>query len=360
MRREDGRIPVAVLGATGRVGSRIVRMLADHPWFRLAEVLASERSAGHQYGNAVRVGESPPPGASGLTVRRVGETIEADLVFSALPSHRAGPVEVEYAERGHMVVSNASAHRLDDGVPLLVPEVNPDHLAAIRRRPSGGAIVTNPNCSTIGLALSLAPLERAFGLEAVRVVTLQAASGAGHPGVSSLDLIDNVIPFVEDEEEKIERETRRIFGRADSEGHVRPADLALSAQCTRVPVLDGHTKCVAVSLAEDPGEQRVREAWGAFRGPPQELGLPTAPDPPVLYRERRDHPQPRLHRDAAGGMAVSVGRLRPCRLLDYRFVSVSHNTVRGAAGGALLCAEMIVASSRVELSVDLDQTGGRG
>lgn len=345
----DPRIPVAVLGATGSVGQRFVELLASHPWFRLAEVCASERSAGRPYREAVRwmQGVPLPKAAGDLLVEACVPPVRSTLVFSALDSGVAGPVEEAFAAAGHLVVSNARNHRMHPRVPLLVPEVNPDHLALLPAQPwAPGGIITNPNCSTIGLTLALKPLQDAFGIRSVRVVTMQAVSGAGIPGVSSMEIVDNLVPFIAGEEEKVETEPRKILGRLDGEG-VAPADLILSAQCNRVPVLDGHTGCVWVALRREPSPGEILEAWRGFSGEPQRLGLPSAPDPVVVHLEGDAVPQPRLHRGLGGGMAVSVGRLRPAPGGEFTFVTLSHNTIRGAAGGAILCGELALARGLV-------------
>ena len=347
MRRK--KIPVAVLGATGGVGRRMVQLLADHPWFEVTAVTASDRSAGLRYGTAVggSLASWCPAEVAELELQRSEPGLEPVLVFSALDASVAGEIETGFAIHGHCVVSNARNHRLDPGVPLLVPEVNPDHLALLRVQKSGdGALVTNPNCSTIGLALVLKPLWDAFGIDSVSVVTLQAISGAGLTGVHALDIQDNVVPFIEGEEEKIRRELPKILGKLGG-GNVEPASINVSAACNRVPVLDGHTECVSVALGTDAPIEEVREAWESFRGVPQHLKLPTAPDRPVHYAGTSHGPQPRSHRGLEGGMAVSVGRLRPDAVLDYQFVTVSHNMIRGAAGGSILCAELLVAGEHV-------------
>ncbi len=347
------RLPVTVLGATGLVGQRFVALLAGHPWFELGAVAASERSQGARYGDTVRWRlETPAPEAAlALPVRAPTpeDVLSGGIVFSALPTDEAREIEPRFAAAGALVFSNASAYRMEPDVPLIVPEINPGHLDALRaqreRRGWRGAIVTNPNCSTIGLTLALAPLLR-FGLRRVLVTTLQAASGAGYPGVASLDLLDNVVPYIGGEEEKIESETRKILGAwEDSAGFAPLAadETRLSATCTRVPVRDGHLECVSVELAEHAEPEELIAAWHAFGGEPQERGLPSAPQPVVLYREDVDRPQPLRDRMAGGGMAVTVGRLRRCEALDYKFVCLSHNTIRGAAGAALLNAELAVA-----------------
>lgn len=339
------RLRAAVLGATGSVGQRFVQLLDRHPWFELIELAASERSAGRPYGEVVDwvLPGAAPPAAADLRVGEVDGPLEAEVVFSALDASLAGPLEERRAREGRLVVSNASSHRMDRDVPLLVPEVNADHLELLARQDLGrGALVANPNCTTAGLVLALAPLARAFGLRRVFVTTLQAVSGAGLAGPRALDLVDNLLPHIPGEEEKVERETRRILGHLTDAG-VEPADVGLSAHCTRVPVLDGHTLCASVELGRRAPPADLRAAWETFRGPPQELALPSAPTHPVVVLEDPDAPQPRRHRDLERGMATLVGRLRPCPLLDARFTLLSHNTIRGAAGGALLAAELVIA-----------------
>lgn len=343
------RIPVAVLGATGMVGQRIVSLLADHPWFALREVIASERSAGRSYGEAVdwRLEGDPPPPARDLVVRSVEEAMESPVAFSGLGSDIAGPIEERLAAEGRIVISNAGSHRMDEDVPLLVPEVNPDHVEAVtaqkKRRAGRGWIVTNPNCSTIGLVLALAPLHRAFGLRRVLVVTMQAISGAGYPGVPSLAIADNVIPWISGEAEKIESEPRKILGTFE-EGRFRPAgDFVLSARVHRVPVTNGHQLSISVETQRPAAPQEVAECLGSFRGEPQERGLPSAPVRPIHVSDRPDRPQPALDRNREGGMAVTVGGIEECPVLGLRFEALSHNTIRGAAGAALLNAELLKA-----------------
>lgn len=352
VRPPSQRIPVTVLGATGLVGQRLIGLLADHPWFELAGVAASERSAGARYGDIVRwqLDTDPPRAALDLRLARPepGEALPARLVFSALPAVEAEELEPAFARAGALVCSNASAYRMADDVPLIVPEINPEHLTALaiqrERRGWSGAIITNPNCSTIGLTIALAPLLR-FGLRRALVTTLQAASGAGYPGVASLDLLDNVIPYISGEEEKIEEETRKILGGVQS-GAFAPLDtdsLRLSAQCNRVAVRDGHLETVSIELAERVTPDDIIAAWERFAGEPQRLRLPSAPKRPLVHRPEPDRPQPVRDRMAGDGMAVTTGRLRPCGVLDYKFVCLSHNTLRGAAGAALLNAELAYA-----------------
>jgi aspartate-semialdehyde dehydrogenase len=343
------RIPVAVLGATGSVGQRFVQLLEHHPWFRLHEVVASERSAGKLYGEAAdwRLDTLLPGSAAALQVKPLGTELESRLVFSGLDSSVAGEAEDDYANRGAAVVSNSRNHRMAADVPLLIPEVNAEHLGAIeqqrKRRNGRGYIVTNPNCSVVGLAMALAPLERKFGIEAVQVTTMQAISGGGFAGVASYAILDNVIPYIGGgEEEKIENEPRKILG-AWKDGKFTDAAMRISAQVNRVPTIDGHLMTISVKLGRQASIAEVREAIETFEGEPQRLGLPTAPQRPIHYLDGVDRPQPRLDRDREHGMAVSVGRLRPCPILGLKMVALVHNTVRGAAGAAILNAELLEA-----------------
>lgn len=357
--RSAQRLPVAVLGATGSVGQRFIQLLEHHPWFRLHEVVASERSEGKPYGRAAqwRLDTAMPEPAAEMKVKPLYAPLESTLLFSALDSSVAGEAEDHYADRGCAVVSNSRNHRLDPDVPLLIPEVNCEHLDALekqrRRRKSRGYIVTNPNCSVVGLAMAIAPIERQHGIELMEVTTLQAISGAGYAGVPSYSILDNVIPYIgSGEEEKIQREPRRILGRWTGDGF-DDAELRISAQVNRVPVVDGHTICMSIRFrnSEDlrrnfPIEQLiedVKHAIQVFRGEPQRLRLPSAPQRPLHLLEEPDRPQPRLDRDREQGMSVSVGRLRPCAVLDIRMVALVHNTIRGAAGAALLNAEILKA-----------------
>jgi aspartate-semialdehyde dehydrogenase len=343
------KIPVGILGATGIVGQRLIALLEDHPWFEVTEVAASDRSAGALYEDVVHwLLPSPiPERVRRLRVKECTPTLRCRLVFSALPADVAAEVEVEFARAGYIVCSNASAHRLDPDVPLVIPEVNPDHLSALahQRRRRGwerGFLVTNPNCSTIHLTLVLKPLMERFGLTHIMVTTLQAVSGAGYPGVTSLDIVDNVIPFIKNEEEKLETETRKLLGRWEGETFV-PAPLCISAQCTRVPTLDGHLECVSLAFKRTPTREEIVEALASFTSVPQHLRLPTAPARPIVVREEVDRPQPRLDREVERGMASVVGRIRPCPILDYKMIILGHNTIRGAAGAALLNAELLLA-----------------
>jgi aspartate-semialdehyde dehydrogenase len=347
--RRTERIPVAILGATGSVGQRFIQLLADHPWFRVHEVVASERSAGKTFQEAVdwRLETLVPDDTAGLTVKSLGVDLESRLVFSGLDSSVAGDAEDDYANRGCAVVSNSRNHRMAADVPLLIPEINANHLGAIdlqrKRRPRGGYIVTNPNCSVMGMAIALAPLEKRFGVEAVHVTTMQAISGAGFAGVASYAILDNVIPYIGGgEEEKIETEPRKILG-TWTDNAFADAPMKISAQVNRVPTIDGHLMTMSVRLREKASLDDIRAALEDFTGEPQRLGLPTAPRRPIHFIDAIDRPQPRLDRDREGGMAVSVGRLRPCPILDFRLVALVHNTIRGAAGAAILNAELLEA-----------------
>jgi aspartate-semialdehyde dehydrogenase len=343
-------IDVGVLGATGAVGQQFVARLEHHPWFRLRWVAASGRSAGRRYGDLPWRLHSPcPDAARDLVVDDAVPGRGPRLLFSALDAAVADNLEPALAAAGHIVVSNTRSHRMDPTVPLVVPEINPGHLALLpaQRAAHGwqGAIVTNPNCSTTILALALAAVAE-FGLRTVLVSTLQAASGAGYPGIASLDLLGNVIPFIDGEEPKIECEANKILGRL-VDGGVAPHPVVVSAQTTRVPVLDGHTELVSVAFDGAPSGEEIARALRQFTGRPQRESLPSAPQQPVQLLEECDRPQPRFDVTAGNGMAVTVGRLRRCRVLDWKMVVLGHNTVRGAAGGALLNAELMVADGLV-------------
>jgi aspartate-semialdehyde dehydrogenase len=341
---KEARIPVAVLGATGSVGQRFVQLLARHPWFRLAEVVASDRSAGRPYREATdwRLSADMPADARDLTVKEYDAALESPVVFSALPGEIAGEIEQRMAREGRALFSNTSTHRMTPDVPLLIPEVNPEHVAALevqrKNRGWSGFIVTNPNCSAIHLVLALKPLHGAFGIDALAVTTMQAVSGAGYPGVPSLDIVDNVVPFINTEEEKMTEETKKLLGSFD--GEFRPACLTMTAHCNRVPVRDGHTECVSVRFVTPATPQEAARVMAAFRGKPQELELPSAPTRPVIVREEPNRPQPIIDRDAENGMATTVGRVRECPLLGTKFVLLGHNTIRGAAGASILNAEL--------------------
>jgi len=343
----DRKFRAGVLGATGTVGQRLVQLLADHPWFELTEVAASERSSGKKYSDAVNWHlESPiPSAAANLVVKGLDPTLDCDFVFSALDSSVAGPAEEDFARAGYPVVSNSKNHRMSPDVPLLIPEVNAAHLEAIpvQRKNRGygsGFIVTNPNCSTAGLVLVLKPLADAFGLEKMFVVTLQAVSGAGYPGVPSLDILGNVVPFIGGEEEKMEAEPQKLLGRWDGSRFVE-AGLGISAHCNRVPVENGHLECLSISLKKIATLREVREALRNFTVSDELAVLPTAVKNPVVVLEEENRPQPRRDVNAGNGMAAVVGRVRECPLLDIKLTLLSHNLLRGAAGAALLNAELL-------------------
>jgi aspartate-semialdehyde dehydrogenase len=342
------KIPVGILGATGAVGQRFIQLLESHPWFEVAEVAASDRSAGKSFAEACtwRLPGAPPGAVAKLTVGSIEGPFRSKLLFSGLDSSVAGEAESALASKGHAVVTNSRNHRMDPDVPLLVPEINPDHLDAVagqKRRHSGGYIVTNPNCSVVGLAMALAPLHQAFGIESVVVVTLQALSGAGYPGVASLDVADNVVPFIGGgEEEKIESEPQKILG-AFSGGAFVPAPFAISCSVHRVAVTDGHTMAVFVKLGRRAAAAEASRILAEFRGEPQKRELPTAPRQPIHVLTANDRPQPRLDRDREGGMAVSVGRVREDTQFDLRLEVLVHNTIRGAAGVAILNGELLQA-----------------
>lgn len=348
------KLPVAILGATGAVGQRFVQLLANHPWFEIAVLTGSDRSVGKPYGAVARwiLSEPVPDKVAQMIVQPTETVADVPIAFSALPTEQAHEFEPLWARGGVFVCSNASSFRMDPLVPLLIPEVNPDHIGIIERqqreRGYRGAIVTNPNCASITLVLPLKPLHEAFGVEKLHVTTLQAVSGAGYPGVASLDIIDNIIPNIANggEEAKIETEPRKLLGALENGAFV-DAPITISAQVTRVPVIDGHTACVSVALEQQASPEEVIACLSDFRAAEVVRGLPSAPERPIVVRSEGDRPQPRRDRDLYGGMGTTVGRVRPCNLLDIRFVALSHNTVRGAAGGAILNAELLVAENLI-------------
>jgi aspartate-semialdehyde dehydrogenase len=346
----DKKIKVAILGATGSVGQKFVELLSDHPWFEINELAASDRSAGKKYSEAVNWIMQTPLQAelANKTVLKCEPNLESKIIFSALDANVAGTIEEDFARAGYVVISNARNHRFDEDVPLMIPEVNGDHLEMVKYQNFGaGAIVTNPNCSTIGLAMALKPLAYNFGIDALNVVTMQAISGGGYPGVPSMDILDNVIPFIGGEEEKMEREPLKILG-SINKGRVEFANIKISAQCNRVSVIDGHTECVQVNLKKKTSKEEIIKVWNSFVADPQKLNLPFAPKNPIIYLDEDKYPQPRMHRNLGNGMSVSIGRLRECSLFDYKFVILSHNTVRGAAGGTILIAELMKAKGYLE------------
>ena len=349
----NGKIPVGILGATGTVGQRMVQLLERHPWFEVAWLGASERSVGQPYAEAAhwRLKTPIPANVAAMKVSEPLPEHAPKVVFAALDAAIAEKLEPQFAAAGHAVISNSSAFRMLPDVPLVIPEVNPDHLRLLEcqswRKKSGGFLVTNSNCSAMGLALALAPLHTSFGVEQVFVVTMQAVSGAGYPGVASLDILGNVIPYIAREEEKMEEETRKMLGQVNGSG-IEPAKFVVSAQCNRVAVEDGHTESVSVKLKKPAEAADLIAVWRGFRGLPQELRLPNAPDPPLFYDAAPDRPQPRLDVERGAGMSATLGRLRPCTLLDWKFTVLSHNTIRGAAGAAVLNAELLKAQGYLE------------
>ena len=341
------KIKVGILGATGMVGQRFIQLLEDHPWFAIGDLAASERSAGKPYEEAVSGRwklETPiPEKTASMVVKECTPDLDCKVVFSALDASFAGPVEEAYAKAGYVVSSNSRNHRMVDDVPLLIPEVNAEHTAIIeqqkKRFNNKGYIVTNPNCSTIGLVLALAPLHKKYSIKKMVVTTLQALSGAGFPGVPSLDILDNVIPFIGGEEAKMESETLKLLGTLEG-GKFVFADIAVSASCNRVNVKDGHLECVSIELDKKPSKEEIISTLQSFN-PLKELNLPSSPPQPILVKEEENRPQPKYDRDLGNGMASIVGRIRECPVLDYKLVILSHNTVRGAAGAAILNAEYL-------------------
>lgn len=336
------KINVAVLGATGSVGQKFIELLANHPWFEISEVAASERSAGKKYKDAANwiMQSSLSERIGNMIVKPCDTSLESKVCFSALDASVAGEIESDLAKAGYYVISNARNHRFDEDVPLMIPEVNYEHLDLVKEQKSQGFIITNPNCSTIGMVMALKPLNDKFGIEAVNVVTMQAISGAGYPGIASLDILENVVPFIGGEEAKMEAEPLKILGKLEN-GKINNTQFKISAQCNRVPVIDGHTECVQVKFKNIPSKDDILKAFNEFTSEVQRLKLPSAPAKPIYYFAEDKFPQPKIHRNLDKGMAVSVGRLREDNLFDYKFVVLSHNTVRGAAGGTILIAELL-------------------
>jgi aspartate-semialdehyde dehydrogenase len=348
--KRKARWPVAVLGATGAVGQMFVRMLANHPWFEIAELAASERSAGKKYGEVARWLEGPPPPQSIFSRRVIAcdpGVVSAPIVFSALDATVAGEVELAFAKAGKFVLSNAKNFRMESDVPLVIPEVNSDHLALIecQRRNRGwkGAIVTNANCSATVAAVALAPLHQKFVIKQLFLSTMQAVSGAGYPGVPSLDILGNVIPFIADEEPKLEREMLKLLGKYE-DGEVTSASFKVSAHTNRVPVEHGHTICMTIGFEETPTPEQAVETMRSWKGHPATAGLPTRPEHPLVVTDAIDRPQPKRDVNAGDGMTVTVGRVRRDAIFDLRMVALGHNTVRGAAGGSVLNAELLASN----------------
>jgi aspartate-semialdehyde dehydrogenase len=347
------RIPVGVLGATGTVGQRFIQLLEAHPWFEVRVVAASGRSAGQRYAEACHWLLPTPlsEAVAGLTVQPIEPDLDCRLVFSALPSSVARPVEEGFAQAGYVVCTNAAPHRMDKDVPLLIPEVNPDHTILIdtqqQNREWKGLIVASANCTTTQLALGLKPLEHAFGLKAVFVATMQAISGAGYPGVPSPDILGNVVPYIGGEEEKVEDELLKLLGSC-GDSQVVPASITVSAHCNRVPVRDGHTECLSIEFEKKPTPADVIHALESFRGPKYVSDLPSSPTRPISVRREPDRPQPIRDINEGQGMSIVIGRVRPCPIFHCRLVLLGHNTVRGAAGGSIHNAELLVKQGWIE------------
>jgi aspartate-semialdehyde dehydrogenase len=340
---------VGILGATGVVGQRFVQLLEAHPQFEISALAASDRSQGKTYEEACswRLPGEMPELVKKIVVQPPAAPLDCDFVFSSLPGEIAAGAEESFARAGLPVISNSSSHRMAADVPLLIPEVNPEHLELIvpQRAARGygrGCLVTNPNCSTIVIAMALAPLHRVFGVEACVATTMQAISGAGYPGVASMDITDNVLPFIGGEEEKIETETVKILGSVEG-ASIKGAKMKVSAQCNRVNVIDGHLAAMRVKLSRPASVDQIREALASFSSLPQQLKLHSAPAKPIIVRDEIDRPQPRLDRDNGSGMSITVGRIARDNVLDYRLMALGHNTIRGAAGAAILNAELLVA-----------------
>ena len=334
------KMQVAILGATGTVGQKFIRLLEDHPLFGVGELVASERSAGKSYAEAVAWKQETPIPAdiAQMTVKTLSATLSSPLLFSGLDSSVAGEAETAYAAAGHTVISNSSNHRMDANVPLIIPEINSVHFDLVKSQEGPGVIITNSNCSTMFLAMVLAPLDRRFGVEAVQVTTMQAISGAGYPGVAGMDILGNVIPYIPNEEEKMEEEVAKILGKLNGD-HVDVHPMTVSAQCNRVAVFDGHMEAVSVKFANSVTADEITAVLQAFRGLPQERNLPTAPEHPIVVMGEPDRPQPARDVWIQNGMSAIVGRIRPCNVLDFKMIVLGHNTVRGAAGAAILNAE---------------------
>jgi len=352
---------IGILGATGMVGQRYIQLLENHPWFHITWLAASDRSSGKPYGEAVKwrldtplpdriarmmVSPADPQGAPAGSIPKI--------IFASVDAAFARELEPKFADAGCAVLSNSSAFRMAPNVPLVIPEVNAEHLHLIEEQPSrkrsGGYMVTNPNCSTIGLVMALKPLEEHFGIEQIFVTTMQAVSGAGYPGVASMDILDNVVPYIGSEEEKMEAETLKLLGKLNGH-HVSPLAARISAHCNRVPVVDGHTECVSIKFRKPATREQILAAWNGYT-PLAGKDLPFAPQQPVQFAEQPDRPPPRLDRNREKGMAVTVGRLRPCNLLDWKFVLLSHNTVRGAAGATILNAELLANLGKLDPVVE--------
>jgi len=355
--------PIGILGATGMVGQRFIQLLENHPWFEVAWLAASDRSSGKSYGEAAkwRLDTPLPDRIARMTVSPADPATAPKIIFAALDTDIAREMEPKFAAAGCAVVSNSSAFRMHPNVPLVIPEVNADHLHLIEEQPwrkeSGGYMVTNPNCSAIGLVIALKPIEERFGIEQIFVTTMQAVSGAGYPGVPSMDILGNVVPYIKSEEEKMEAETLKLLGRFEDHA-VKPLAARMSAHCNRVAVEDGHTESVSIKLVKPATREEMLAAWAEFR-PLALQHLPMAPAQPIEFAPQEDRPQPRLDRNRGRGMGVTVGRLRPCGLLDWKFTVLSHNTIRGAAGAAILNAELLRSLGKFDPEPPPDRSGAQ-
>jgi aspartate-semialdehyde dehydrogenase len=339
----EEKLSVAVLGATGTVGQKFITLLENHPYFEVKEVVASPRSAGKPYHEVCRWKQDNviPEEVRHLVVKSTDDTLDSKILFSGMDSSVAGPVEEKYAHAGHIVISNSKNHRTDKDVPLIIPEINHDHFDIVKTQPYKGGIITNSNCSTMFLAMVMAPLHREIGIEALLVTTMQAITGAGYPGVASMDILGNVIPYIGGEEDKVETEAQKILGTV-KDNEIVPADIAVSAHCNRVAVFDGHTETLSIKFKRKTTVEEVKKVMREFRGLPQEMGLPFAPENPIIIFEEDDRPQPARDVWKSKGMSTCVGRVRECPVLDIKMVILGHNTVRGAAGAAILNAETYV------------------
>ncbi|MGL1891767.1 MAG: aspartate-semialdehyde dehydrogenase [Spirochaetaceae bacterium] len=338
------KIPVAILGATGTVGQKFITLLENHPTFEIIELVASPRSAGNKYGDICKWKQSNPINETikEIVIKTIDDKLESKILFSGMDSSVAGEAETNYANNGHIVISNSKNHRTDSDVPIIIPEVNPDHFEIIKKQPYKGAIITNSNCSTMFIAMVLAPLYRKFGIEWVQVATMQAISGAGYPGVSAMDILGNIVPYIGGEEEKVEMESQKILGSING-NKIDDADFIISAHCNRVPVFDGHTENLTIKFKNRVTVEEVKTVLSNFKGKPQELNLPFAPKNPIVVFEENDRPQPARDAFFDKGMVTSVGRVRKDSIGDIKMTIMGHNTIRGAAGAAILNAETFVA-----------------
>ncbi len=349
--RSMNKIKVGILGATGMVGQYLVSLLANHPWFELTDLVASSKNVGRKYDDVIQqrwiLSDEIPEIVKEIRIKSATDILEGKILFSSLDSAVAGDIEERYAKQGHIICSNSKNHRMREDVPLIIPEVNPEHLSLIEKQNYKGAIITNPNCSTIGLVLALAPIHQRFGIKKVIVTTMQAISGAGITGVSGMQIVDNIIPYISGEEEKVEAETVKILAKVSkrmpsaNDGNLEYPDMKISAQCNRVPVRNGHLESVSIELERKASLDEIIISWEEFN-PLKEYQLPTAPNPPIKYFHNHYRPQPNRDRNLGKGMTISIGRLRESKVLDYSFVVLSHNTIRGAAGAAILNGELLV------------------